>query len=130
MKIKSDYPKITASINIAGSIYNLMIRDTRGDRPKQICRSTKETNRTEAEKRAKIMLAELYGGETIDSTAVKSSQTGKKIVTVADMIQSYYDGQWLNEQIIKHPPEKIKKHKSSMNGRVTHYKSVYKIDLT
>ena len=114
MKIKCDYEKVTASINKRNNVWILMIRDSRGDKPKQISRSTNESNQRKAEVKAKQILAELYDSDVINSQPIGQSN---EMRTVADMVQSYFNGTYMSKQRV-HPPEKIKKHVSGMNARI------------
>lgn len=114
MKIKCNYENVSASIHKRNNLWILMIRDSRGDKPKQISRVTKETNQRKAEAKAKQMLADRYGK---DITPEDSDQSSDEMRTVADMIQSYFAGTWKSNQRV-HPPEKIKRHMGVMNSRI------------
>jgi integrase len=92
-----------------------MIRDTRGDKPRQICRCTKESNQRKAEKKAHLLLAEMYGAD--DTIQETTGQSSSEMYTVADMVQSYFSGTYMSNQRV-HTPEKIKKHVSAMNARI------------
>ena len=118
MKIKSKYQNVTASINKRNGKWICMIRDTTGEKPRQISRATKQTNWHKAETVALAILDELYADP--DTIPVQSSQTGQTILTVKDMVESYFNGTYMAKQLADHPPEKIKKHVSSMNGRIKH----------
>ena len=114
MKIKCKYENVTASINKRNNVWILMIRDSRNEEPIQISRSTKESNQRKAEAKAQQILADLYSIDNINSQAIGQSN---EIRTVADMVQSYFNGTYMSNQRV-HTPEKIKKHVSAMNARI------------